>query len=118
MIPDCDSHTPTLLDLFFFSEASICSTMAVAPLENADHVVVSVSIEFPINSIQDAPFHLLAYDYSYADQDGLRHHFRDAPLGDLFKLSASASDFCGWFQVGIDVYIPYRNYQVKPHSSP
>ena len=92
--------------------------MAVPPLGNADHVVVSVSIEFPIKSIQDAPFHLLAYDYSCDDQDGLRHHFRDAPLGDLFKLSASASDFCGWFQVGIDVYIPYRNYQVKPHSSP
>ena len=92
--------------------------MAVPPLGNADHVVVLVSIEFPIKSIQDAPFHLLAYDYSCDDQDGLRHHFRDAPLGDLFKLSASASDFCGWFQVGIDVYIPYRNHQVKPHSSP
>ena len=25
---------------------------------------------------------------------------------------------CEWFQVGIDVYIPHRKYQVKPHSSP
>ena len=23
-----------------------------------------------------------------------------------------------WVQVGIDVYIPHRKYQVKPHSSP
>ena len=37
-----------------------------------------------------------------------------------FKLSASttASEFCKWVQVGIDVYISHRKYQVKPHSSP
>ena len=36
------------------------------------------------------------------------------------KLSATAaaSEFCEWVQVGIDVYIPHRKYQVKPHSSP
>ena len=27
-IPDCDSHSPTLLDLFLSSDASICSTVA------------------------------------------------------------------------------------------
>ena len=32
--------------------------------------------------------------------------------------SAAASEFCEWVQVGIDVYIPHRKYQVKPHSSP
>ena len=31
-IPDCDSHSPTLLDLFLFSGASICSTVAFHPL--------------------------------------------------------------------------------------
>ena len=30
--------------------ASICSTMAFPPLGNSDHVVVSVSIDFPLNS--------------------------------------------------------------------
>ena len=49
-IPDCDCHSPALLDLFFSSDASICSTMAFPPLGNSDHVVVSVSIDFPINS--------------------------------------------------------------------
>ena len=43
-IPDCDSHSPALLDLFLSSDASICSTMAFAPLGNSDHVVVSTSI--------------------------------------------------------------------------
>ena len=32
--------------------------------------------------------------------------------------SAAASEFCEWVQVGTDVYIPDRKYQVKPHSSP
>ena len=108
------------MDLFISSDASICSTIASPPLGNSDHVVVSVSIDFPINSKQDTPFHRAAYDYSHADWDGLRDHLRDVPWEDIFKLSASAtaSEFCEWVQVGIDVYIPHRKYQVKPHSSP
>ena len=65
--------------------------MAFSPLGNSDHAVASVSIDFPINSKQDTPFHRVAYDYSRADWDGLRYHLRDVP----------------WVQ-----------YQVKPHSSP
>ena len=44
----------------------------------------------------------------------------DVPMEDIFKLCASAAarEFCEWLQVGIDVYIPHRRYQVKPHSSP
>ena len=49
-ILDCDSHSPTLLDLFLSSDNSICSTMNVPPFGNFDHVVVSVSIGFSINS--------------------------------------------------------------------
>ena len=94
--------------------------MAFPPLGNSDHVAVSVSIDFPTNSQQDAPFHCIVYDYSRADWGGLRDHLRDVPWEDIFKLGASAatSEFCEWAQVGIDVYIPYRKYQVKPHSSP
>ena len=94
--------------------------MAYPPLGNSDHVVVSVSIDFPINSKQDAPFHLVAYDYSRADWDGLRDHSRDVPWQDIFKLSASAaaSEFCEWVQVGIDVYIRHSKYEVKPHLFP
>ena len=75
-IPDCDSQSPALLDLFISSDASICSTMAFAPLGNSDHVIVSVSINFPTNSQHDALFHCIAYDYSRTDWDGLRDHLR------------------------------------------
>ena len=94
--------------------------MASPSLGNFHHIVVSVSIDVPSYSQWDAPFHCIAYDYSCADWDGLCDHLRDAPWEDIFKLgaSAAASEFCGWVQVGIDVYIPHRKYQVKPHSSP
>ena len=94
--------------------------MAFPPLGNSGHVVVSVSIDFPINSKQDTLFHRMTYDYSHADWDGLCDHLRDVPWEDIFKLSASAaaSEFCDWVQVGVDVYTPHRKYQVKPHSSP
>ena len=46
-IPDCDSNSPALLDLFISSDSSILSAMAFPPLGNSDHVVVSVSIDFP-----------------------------------------------------------------------
>ena len=75
--------------------------MAFPPLGNSDHVVLSVSIDFPTNSQQDAPFHRIAYDYSRADWDGLRDHLRDVPWEDIFKLgaSAAASEFCEWFRL-------------------
>ena len=93
--------------------------MTFSPLGNSDHVVFSVSINFPSNSQWDALFHCIAYDYSCADCNSLCDHLRDVPWEDVFKLSAStaASEFCEWVQVGIDVYIPHRMYQVKPHSS-
>ena len=44
----------------------------------------------------------------------------DDPWEVIFKLgaSAAASEFCDWVQIEIDVYIPHRKYQVKPHSYP
>ena len=44
---------------------------------------------------------------------------RDVPWEDIFNCaSAAASQFCERVQVGIDIYIPHSEYQVKPHSSP
>ena len=92
--------------------------MAFPPLVNPDHVVVSVFIDFPSDSQQGVLFICIAYDYFCADCDSLCDHFRDVPWEDIFKLSASAAanEFCEWFQLGIEVYIPHRKYQVKPHS--
>ena len=44
-VPDCDSHSPVLLDLFISSDAGICSTMAFFPLENSDHIVATLSLK-------------------------------------------------------------------------
>ena len=82
-IPDCESHSLALLDLFFSSDASICSTMVFPLLGNSDHVVVSLSFEFPSNSQRNALFHCIAYDYSLADWNGLRDHLRNLPLEDI-----------------------------------
>ena len=94
---------------FISSDTSIRFTMAFPPLGSSDHLVVSVSIDFPSNWQWDTPFYCIAYDYSRADWDGLCDHLRYVLWKDIFKLSASAaaSEFCEWFQVGIDVYIPH-----------
>ena len=94
--------------------------MAFPPLGNSDHVVDSVSIDFTSISQRDAPFHRIAYDYSWADWDSLRDHLRDVPWEDIFKLCAfaAAREFCKRVQVRIDVFVPHHKYQVKSHSSP
>ena len=93
--------------------------MASTQLGNSDHVVVLVPIGFLSNSLRDALFHCITYDYSCANWDGLHDNLRDVLWEDIFKLSASSatSKFCEWVQVGIDACIPHCKYQVKPYSS-
>ena len=43
--------------------------MTFLPLGNSDHVVVSVSIDFPSKTMWNVPFHDIAYDYYCADLD-------------------------------------------------
>ena len=70
-IPHCDSHSPAPLDLFISSETSIFSTMIFPKLENSNHVVFSVSIDFSSSSKRDTLFLCIAYDFSCADRDSL-----------------------------------------------
>ena len=93
-----ESCSSTLLELFLSSDASISSPMAFSPLVNSDHIVVSVSIDFPSNLKRDAPFIHIAYDYSCVDWDSLYEHLRDVPWQDIFKLGASAAacEICEW----------------------
>ena len=49
-IPDCDCHSLALFDLFVSSDVSVCSAITFPSLGNSDHVVVSGSIVFPLNS--------------------------------------------------------------------
>ena len=74
----------TVTVLLFWSsvllfDTSVCSTMTFPPFRNSDPVAVSVSIDFPSNSKQDASFHGIAYDYYLAGWDGLLDHWRDFP---------------------------------------
>ena len=70
--------------------------MAFPPLGNSHHVVVSAFIDFSPYSQQVVSFQFIAYDFSYADWDGLCDHLRDVPWEVIFKLSvtAAASEFC------------------------
>ena len=64
--PDSDSQSPALLDLFFSSDANICSTIAFPPLGNSDPVIVLVSIGLPLQC--------MTYDCSHADWGSLDDH--------------------------------------------
>ena len=61
-ISDSDSHSPAVFYLFISSGASIFFAMAFPPSGNSGHVAVSVSIDFPSNSQEDAPFHHITCD--------------------------------------------------------
>ena len=98
--------------------------MAFPLLGSSDHVVVSVSIDFPVNSKWDGLSHGIDYDYSCIDQYGICDHFRDVPWEDIFKLSASAatSEFCEWVQVVLPQFIEITLFifiyqQNKPSES-
>ena len=66
-IPDCDCHSPALLDLFISSDASVCSTVVFAPLGYSDHVVFSVFHWLSVKLKSDALFHFIAHDYPLVD---------------------------------------------------
>ena len=107
-IPDCNSYDHVLLDfLFLLTLLSVIQWISHLP-EILIHVVVSVSTDFLLNSKRGAHFYW----------DGLHDHMKDVPREDIFKLGASAAaEFCEWFQVGIDVYIPHQKYQANPFLS-
>ena len=100
-LTDCDSHSPTLLDLFISSNAAICSTVAFLSI-----------VEFW--SCGCLSFHgfSVKHKFGYPVYDCLwllvltGRVFMivwDVPLEDIFKLSASVftSEFCEWVHVGI-----------------
>ena len=108
-IPVCDCHSPVPLELFLSSDTSICSTVAFPPLGNPDHVIISVSTDFPSYSQRMPPFYRIFDDYSCVDWDALCDHLRNLPWEDIFNLSASAAatEFCEWVQFIMAAYIPY-----------
>ena len=69
-----------IIKVLFSSDVSICPIMAFHPLQNSDHVVVSVSIDFPLNSQGESLFHCIAYDYCHADWDTPWQHILNSAL--------------------------------------
>ena len=96
--------------------------LVFAPLWLSLHweILIILLPQLPSSSEWNASFHCIAYDYSRADWKGLCDDLRDVLWEDSFKFRAfaTATEFCGWLQVGVGVYIPHRNYQIKPRSSP
>ena len=107
------------LGLFLFSDVSICSKMDFPSLANSDHVVVSVSIDVPLNLQRNALFRRITYEYYRANWDLLCDHLRSQRSLwslNLLLLLMLVSEFCECVQVGNDVYIPHCKCQLKPVS--
>ena len=90
------SLTVVLLGLLFWIYLFIYSTLSISYSSFSSIgkfwscCCLSVSIDFPLNSKGEAPFHQTSYDYPPADWDGLPDHLRDGSLEDIFKLGAFA----------------------------
>ena len=118
--PDSVAQRPSLLDLFLTSSPDSCSVKPMPALGNSDHCVVAVTIDFVTQNVKDAPFHRKVHDYTRADWDGFRDHLRDIPWDNIFERGVhyAATEFSEWVRLGMDVYVPHRKFQVRPHSSP
>ena len=105
------THSPALLDLFISSDASICSTVQCCCL-GFRWLSMKFTTGCPVSS------HSLWLFSGWLGWSSWS--FERCSLGDVFKVGASAStcEFCEWVQVGIDLHIPHRKYQLRPHSSP
>ena len=104
--------TMTLTVLLFLTLLFVLQVV-FPPLGNSNHVVVSVSSDFPSNSGRDASFHCTAYDYFYADWGGLHDHLRETKWQHI-KLGVSAvHEYCEWVQVGIEVHVSQCKYLVS-----
>ena len=118
-IPDCDVHSPALLDLCLYCDASICSTLAFPLLGNSDHAMVSVSIDFPVKS--NMMPHFIVWLMATLMLIGLVFviiwemiHGKISLISVLLLLQVN---FVSAFRLKL-MYIPHRQYQVKPHLSP
>ena len=118
LILEYDSHSLAHLDLFISSDPSIFTS--VFPSIGKFWNVVSVSIDFPLNSKRCTSFDRTGFVDYLDDLDVLRDQLRDSLSKDIFKSGAyvAAVEFFEFVQVRIHVQISDRIYQVKSHSSP
>ena len=106
LIPDCNTQSHVLWDLFISSGGCIFLYSGF-PSSWKFRYVVMVSIDFTSNSEGDVPFLLYSlWLLSYWLGHSL-WSFMSCLIGEYFKLGGSAAtEFCEWVQVEIDVCIP------------
>ena len=79
-IPDCDSHSPALLELLF----PLMLVFVLQWLYLHWEILIMLLSQFSYSQ-QDALFYCIAYDYFYMDWHGLNGHLRDVSWEDIFK---------------------------------
>jgi len=118
-VPDRTTDKGYLLDLFLTTNPDSYHHTVSSPLGTSDHCVVSVASS-TLFSRQSAPFHRTVYNYSKADWCGFRTFLSQVPWRSALKgnVNTAAQEVTEWIQIGMEVYIPSRRYQQKPHSQP
>ena len=104
-IQDCGSQSCYFGYISFFWPCICFNTVIFPLLRNSDHVVVSVSIEFPSNSKGDAPLHSLWLLLCWLGQSS--RSFEECSVGGYLKTQCFCC--CYWIlcvEVAIDIYIP------------
>ena len=108
-IPDAENHFSSLLDLFLTSCPNECKPSPPhPPFGTSDHIVLSVTVNFPPKQSTEVPFHRTVYIRSFL------------AVSRYFQLSASEATarISDWITAGIDIFVPHKKYQQKPHSQP
>ena len=104
-ILDCDSQSPSFLDILLASDTSVCCTMACTISLYWKFLIMLLSqfLLIVCQTQNGMPCFILN---SCDGQDGLCDHLRNVTCDNIFKCSApAASEYCEWVQVGIDVYV-------------
>ena len=119
-VPDTPGQFPSLIDLYLMSDPNSSTATKLEPLGTSDHYVISVSVKLPTKSSSKTPFHCTAYRYLQADWNNFRSYLADSPIQNFFKfqLNKLVNLLSDWIRNGIDIFIPHRKFQQKPHSQP
>ena len=107
-IPDYDSHSLALLDLFISSDAGICSTMTLPPLRNWSCCYLSFHW-LSVRLKRECPFSSHSLWLFSCWLEWSSWSLRDVSWEDIFKFgvsAAAAGAFCDGVQIGIDVLRP------------
>ena len=84
-ISDAPNQFSSLIDLFLTSIPELCTPTQLPPLGSSDHCVVCVSIDMPLKSSTEVPFHRPIFRYAQADWDSFRSYIADGPSQPAFE---------------------------------